>query len=473
MNLTYLSTFLNLVLLGTTSLSPLTGDSYTIHFPTHIDLKDTGSFVVSVEGMQESDNLNIKFDDSFVLHDSHGKDDIHGTLSNNNLTFSTDDCGQKIVTYSVDNASVGKWSGQLNVSISLDRVEDNSALIDGPSINKILSSLNPSVITFSHDQINGDYLYDLSVEKDESILLYQNGNEVIITNGKNSPIKTGNDLSKLFYRITNLTTINNLNYLDTSNCTSMSKMFQRSEKLVYIDVSGLNTSGVTDMSYMFENCHGCLEIIGIDDLDYSHVTTFKNFMNDDRVLSVAPNISSWNITSACTDLTAAFKAIGYKTGETGSSIWPSNIDLSNWDVSNVTSLKETLYNTFGIETLNVSNWNTSKVKDMSGFLKMYDSGEESLLTTIIGLEDWDISTATNLSGMFYECINLANADFSNWQPTSATNISNMFYDTYYLDLHVFDDWDQYLNLGSVNISNCFGSYSGYAINGDYKPQWSE
>lgn len=475
MNIQYLTTFLSISLFGINSLCPLTGDSYTIHMPMHLDLNNSGSFVVSVEGnnILEDDTLNIRFADRFTLHDRHGKDDIYGNVSNNDLYFDASNANEKTVYYSIDDVSVGEWFGDLNVTISLDRIEDSSVLKDGSSINKILKSINPNIITFSHDIIDGNYLYDLSLDQDESILLYQNGNEVIITNGKNAPIKSGEDLSSLFARVTNLTTINNLNYIDTSKCTNMSKMFQRSEALTAIDVSGLNTSNVTDMSYMFENCHGCTNIIGLDNLDYAKVRTFKNFMNDDRVLTNMPDIGSWNISSACTDLTAAFKAVGYTSGGEGTSIWPATLDLSNWDVTNVTSLKETLYNAFGVVELNVSSWNTSKVKDMSGFLKMVDSSEESCLTTIIGFEDWDVSKVTTMSNMFYDCINLTNVDFSLWEPRSLTDISNAFYDTLYLDLHIFDNWDQYFNASTIKKTNCFGNHSGDSMSGDYRPEWSK
>lgn len=478
MNLAYLSTFLSISLLGTTSLSPLTGDSYTIKMPTHLDLEDNGSFTVSIDenNILENDALNITFDDTFVLHDKHGKDDIYGNIQNGNLIFSMDNPNEKTVSYNVNDISVGEWYGDLNVTISLDRIEDNGTLKDGPTINKLLTSLNPTIITFSHDKINGDYLYDLSVEQDESILLYKNGNEVIITNGKSSPIKSGTDLSKLFNRISNLVAINNLDYLDTSECTNMTKMFQRSEALTSVDVSYFNTSNVTDMSYMFENLHGCTEIIGTENFDFSNVKTLKNFMNDDRLLTNLPDIGSYNITNKCTDLTAAFKAVGYKAGEYGSSVWPKNLDLSKWDVSSVTSLKETLYNSFGVEILNVSGWDTSKVKDMSGFLKMSDYSELSRLTTIIGFEDedcWNVSNVTNMSNMFCECIELSNVDFSSWRPTSVTNISNMFYNNQSLDLHIFDDWGTYFDSSAVNKTGIFGNDAGCKVDTTYRPEWSK
>lgn len=478
MNLAFLSTFLNISLLSITSLNPLTGDSYTIKMPTHIDLKDTGSFVVGVDGdsILENDTLNITFDDTFVLHDSHGKDDIYGNIQNGNLVFSVENPNEKTVLYSVDNASVGEWSGELNVTISLDRIEDNSTLQDGPTINRLLTTINPAIITFSHDNIAGDYLYDLSLQQDESILMYQNGNEVIITNGKSSPIKSGTDLSKLFSRISNLTTINNLNYLDTSACTTMSKMFQTSEALTSLDVSSFNTSNVADMSYMFENLHGCTSIIGTENFDFSNVTTLKNFMADDRLLTFLPDIGSYNISNKCKDLTAAFKAVGYKEGQHFSSIWPTSLDLSGWNVSNVTSLKETLCNSFNVEILNVSGWDTSKVTNMSGFLKMADYSELSRLKTIIGFNDlncWDVSNVTNMSDMFSECIELANVDFSTWRPTSVTNISTMFYNTTYLDLHKFDTWDQYFDATTVNKTEIFGNDAGYYTQKGYRPEWSK
>lgn len=54
-----------------------------------------------------------------------------------------------------------------------------------------------------------------------------------------------------------MTSFENIEGLDTSNVTNMNCMFQDcSNAAFYLDVSGLDTSNVTSMSRMFQNCSG-------------------------------------------------------------------------------------------------------------------------------------------------------------------------------------------------------------------------
>ncbi|MCR4857256.1 MAG: DUF285 domain-containing protein, partial [Bacteroidales bacterium] len=58
-------------------------------------------------------------------------------------------------------------------------------------------------------------------------------------------------------------------YLNTSEVTNMSYMFHKCSVIESIDVSGFNTSNVTDMSYMFANC------LRLWNLDVSNFNTSK------------------------------------------------------------------------------------------------------------------------------------------------------------------------------------------------------
>ena len=54
-----------------------------------------------------------------------------------------------------------------------------------------------------------------------------------------------------FYEMRKLETITGMNYLNTSEVTRMDDMFSRCYKLTSLDLSGFNTSNVTDLSEMF------------------------------------------------------------------------------------------------------------------------------------------------------------------------------------------------------------------------------
>ena len=63
--------------------------------------------------------------------------------------------------------------------------------------------------------------------------------------------------------------------VDTSNVTDMSYMFKGCNSLTTLDVSSFNTSNVTDMSHMFYNCSS-LKTLDLSNFDTSNVTNIKD-----------------------------------------------------------------------------------------------------------------------------------------------------------------------------------------------------
>lgn len=441
----YINLFLKTFLVGATSLCPPITESYKLYIPEHLNLLTSGSFDVAVEGLNETDILNLCFDDTFTLTDCHGKGTIEGNITNPTISFNTENMDTKTIYYSVDNASVGEWNGTLNLSISLDVQEENNTLIDGISLNSIFSQLNPSAITFSHDNLGDNYLYDLSSSNNESILLFQFGNECIITNCNDSPIVANVDMSHIFDSL-NVETINNINYLDTSNCENL--------------------------SYAFNNIANCTAINGLEQLDVSNVTSFSHLLSGDINLTSVPNLSNWNITDKCTDLSYMFDSICYVPTVNGSSRWPETYDCSKWDVSCVSDMTHTFANAFSLVRLDLSGWNTSNVTSMNGMFKMKDNTEKSKLVSIIGIGDFDVSKVTDMEDIFYMCRFMDGSNkLSNWTPTSVTNLKNAFYDVRYFNLHELDDWGQYLSGRKVTMNSCFGGNPGYYTDKGYKPSW--
>lgn len=97
--------------------------------------------------------------------------------------------------------------------------------------------------------------------------------------------------SDWFYSFGQLTSIINLNYLDTSMATSMSRMFSGVSaqvtggipRISQLDVSNFNTANVKDMSQMF----GYMSLTSIDlsSFDTRKVTTFVNMFVNNRSLT--------------------------------------------------------------------------------------------------------------------------------------------------------------------------------------------
>ena len=82
-----------------------------------------------------------------------------------------------------------------------------------------------------------------------------------------------------------------------------------------------------------------------------------------------------------------------------------NIDVSNWNVSNVTNMNYMFCNCKNFNC-NLSNWNVSKVTNMGSIFDRCKNFKGK------GLENWDVHNVTNMRSMFYVCENF-DCDLSN------------------------------------------------------------
>ena len=98
-----------------------------------------------------------------------------------------------------------------------------------------------------------------------------------------------------------------------------------------------------------------------------------------------------------------------------------DIDLSNFDTSQVTNMSSMFRGMSNLTTLNLSNFDTSQVTNMDSML-----ASVSNLTTI-DLSSFDTSKVTDISAMFYDSSNLTTLNLSNFDTSQVTNMQDMFY----------------------------------------------
>ncbi|EMF0404978.1 BspA family leucine-rich repeat surface protein [Enterococcus hirae] len=151
--------------------------------------------------------------------------------------------------------------------------------------------------------------------------------------------------------LTNVTEIEGLSQLDTSNVTNMASMFSNVSSLTSLDVSSFDTSNVTDMSYMF---YGMSSVTSLDvsSFDTSNVTTMYRMFNEMNSLT-SLDVSSFD-TSNVTDMRSMFSFVSSLT----------SLDVSNFDTNNVTDMGYMFNEMNSITSLDLSNFDTSKVTDM-------------------------------------------------------------------------------------------------------------
>ena len=98
----------------------------------------------------------------------------------------------------------------------------------------------------------------------------------------------------------------------------------------------------------------------------------------------------------------------------------SSLNLSNFDTSNVKEMYNMFYDMFNLNTLNLSDFNTSKVIDM----RQMFSGVRSL--TSLDVSNFDTSKVTDMSNMFSGMHNLTSLNLSNFDTSKVTDMSGMF-----------------------------------------------
>lgn len=111
------------------------------------------------------------------------------------------------------------------------------------------------------------------------------------------------------------------------------------------------------------------------------------------------------------------------------------LDVSNWDTKNVVSMEQVFGNCSNILTLDVSNWDTSNVVDMDYlFFAMQN-------VTSLDVSNWDTSNVTNMKSLFDGCEALETIDLSNFDTKKINSLERFFYHCYALknvDLSNFD-----------------------------------
>ena len=100
----------------------------------------------------------------------------------------------------------------------------------------------------------------------------------------------------------------------------------------------------------------------------------------------------------------------------------TTIDLSNFNTSQVTDMSSMFYNCQSITSLNVSGFNTTNVTNMSNmFLNCF-------ALTNLDVSGFNTSNVTSMQGMFQGCLALTSLNVSGFNTTNVTNMSNMFFE---------------------------------------------
>ena len=305
---------------------------------------------------------------------------------------------------------------------------------------------------------------------------YKNPNYIISTNDSDIPIymwyeedtnttKWYSDVTKaylnpdssmLFYASAPLTTIN-LSGLDTSRVNNMSAMFFGNARLQSLDVSGFDTSNVTNMSSMFKGCE-LLDTLNVSNFNTSNVTNMSSMFEETSSLKKL-DISNFD-TSNVLDLHSMFMFSMINTSYyvvDESSL--EQIVLPTDFGKNATNMSYLFDNLINLKILNSENINTSKANNLSYMfygcsslnninLSGFSNNNVENMTSLFGgcsslssldLSNFNTSKVKVFNNMFLGCSNITSLDLSNFDTSNATSLYGMFYGC--------------TNLHSVNLSS--------------------
>ena len=228
-----------------------------------------------------------------------------------------------------------------------------------------------------------------------------------------------------FQGCVNLTSIEGIEYLNTSQVTNMQNMFSECLRLQTTDFSGFDTRKVKDMSYMFYNC-GSLKSLDISNFNTSEVTDMRG-MFEGCIGLTSLDLSHLN-TSKVSVMVSMFQ----------SCINLLSVNLSGWDTRNVISMTSMFRRCHSLKILDLSGFDTrEKTCTMGDMFKVCKE-----LTTIFVSDKFAVGTGDTGDGtMFQGCNKLKGANALD-KNNPQTGIDNANYKTGYFTKLVGKNGDE-------------------------------
>ncbi len=266
------------------------------------------------------------------------------------------------------------------------------------------------------------------------------------------------DMSFMFSGDSNVGYYGGDDYLDlsnfnTSNVTNMKGMFDSAQWLNMsgaLDLSSFDTSKVTDMSYMFHDVRYIAQL-DVSSFDTSKVTTMRYMFSEAGDANMTfLDLSSFD-TSNVTDMYAMFASnVGALQSIKG---------ISNFKTAKVTNMGSMFAGTHLRSSLDLSSWDTSQVTNMAHMFRS--------VPATINITGFDSSKVTNMNNMFNGTRNLIGLE--DLDTSLVTNMDSMFANSIYTTLDISTFNTSSLTTAKYMFSNCQYLETIYANNNFVAP----
>ena len=217
------------------------------------------------------------------------------------------------------------------------------------------------------------------------------------------------NIGGLFNSCTNLTDISSMKNWNVSNVTAMYNVFSNTPISDLTPIINWQVSKVTNMGGMFSSCRNLKDLTPLKDWDVSSVTNMSYMFSETTMDNITP-LSTWDVS---------------KVKNMSWMFYRANINdfkgLAGWNIKNDVNLSLMFYQSSINDISSLSEWDVSKVTNIGGMF----SGCRNL-ADLSPIVNWDVSSVTNMAGMFESCSNLTKVDLSNWQTPKLENVSKFF-----------------------------------------------
>ena len=216
------------------------------------------------------------------------------------------------------------------------------------------------------------------------------------------------DCGGWFWLFEALTTIEHLDYLNTSEVDDMRLMFSSCASLETLDLSSFNTEKVKYMYAMFDGAKNLRSIklpkgfIGSSVTDLN--ATFKG----------CESLTELDLSGSNSENVKDMKAMFYGCRAL------SKLDLTDFKTEQVSTMENMFCNCSTLETLDVSSFNTENVTTMLGMFNNCSSLRS------LNLPGFNTANVTQMSSMFIKCSSLRSLDLSSFNTRKVTYMQNMF-----------------------------------------------
>lgn len=443
--------------------SPLLTDNYKIIYDVNVPkgcivkkIEDENASVLSVVSLTDellecagydfkgwdiiNDNVRMAGNNHFVMPESDvilrgswGQTDISTSMSGEVYSYEPATL-EKVTTHEEEvYIGCGEWEWQtfydstlhqyassITKVVFLDELQEINGAID---ILDVSEEKNRGILAYIVPNADDADMYTAYIEADGKVIanknsfgLFANFFRLKSIEGFENVDTTGvTDMSYMFYNCSDLLTLDLSEKLDVSSVTDMKYMFNSCSLLTSLNLgNNFDTANVVNMSNMFSNCSSLINLDLGDMFDTSHVTGMRymfSYCSDLRNIVLGEKFD----TSKVIDMSEMFRLC--------SSLISLNLG-DKFDTSNVTSMGSMFGWCHSLKTLDLGNkFNTSNITDMNN---LFD--ECYSLTTLNLGPQFDTSKVTNMTGMFYECKKLEHLDLGKlFDTSSVTSMASMFY----------------------------------------------